>query len=354
MLDTVYYENTLKEWLISLIIIIIGFIIIKGIVWLNKSVIKKLTRKTKTNLDDVFFDSLEKPILLAVMLISFWIAVARLHLGAKIHDIFADSYHILIILNTTWFFARLSSGLVELLASQSKNTDKVNTAHLNKRVIPLLKKTALTLIWIIGIVTALNNVGVKVTTLLGTLGIGGIAFALAAQDTIKNIFGGVTIFTDRPFGIGDTIKFDAIEGSVLDIGMRSTRVLTYDKRIITIANSKIMDAVVTNISSEPARRVIMKIGLTYNTDYEHMQQAIGLLKSLPQTIEEINRNNVTVSFSEFGDSALIITFIYFINKSADITQTTSKVNFEILKRFNDAKLDFAFPSQTVYVNKVEN
>ena len=89
---------------------------------------------------------------------------------------------------------------------------------------------------------ALSNIGVNISALLGTLGIGGIAFALAAQDTVKNIFGAFTIFTDKPFNIGDTIRVDSFEGTVIDVGARSTKIMDYDKRIITFPNYKITDA----------------------------------------------------------------------------------------------------------------
>lgn len=349
MLDTVYHGNTLDNWLISFFIILIAIVLTKGIIWLNKGYMQKLIKKSRTNLDDILFSALEKPVLLGVILIAIWLATSRLNLNIKIHEIITNSYQILIILTATWFFARLASTLLDEYATPVKSADKLSKAHFNKRLLPLLKRTILVLIWAIGIVMSLNNIGVKVTTLLGTLGIGGIAFALAAQDTIKNIFGGITLFTDRPFTIGDTVRFDSTEGKVLDIGIRSTRIKTYDNRIVTVANSKIMDALVTNITSEPSRRVVLKIGLTYDTSYEQMQKAIDLLKAIPAKIDDINQEAVKTSFSDFGDSALIITYIYFIKKSADTMQATSKVNFEILRSFNEANLNFAFPSQTIYI-----
>lgn len=123
----------------------------------------------------------------------------------------------------------------------------------------------LVVVWIIGLVMALSNVGVNISALLGTLGIGGIAFALAAQDTVKNVFGAFTLLTDKPFNIGDTIRFDNFEGTVVDIGIRSTRIMNYDKRIITFPNYKITDSSIINISSEPMRRVVLNLGLTYDT-----------------------------------------------------------------------------------------
>lgn len=135
-------------------------------------------------------------------------------------------------------------------------------------MMPIIKRAILVVVWIIGLVMALSNIGVNISALLGTLGIGGIAFALAAQDTVKNIFGAFTILTDKPFSIGDTIRVDSFEGTIVDVGVRSTKMMDYDKRIITFPNYKITDANIINISSEPMRRVVLNIGLTYDTTPE--------------------------------------------------------------------------------------
>jgi MscS family membrane protein len=163
------------------------------------------------------------------------------------------------------------------------------------------------------------------------------------------MFGGVTIFTDNTFGIGDVISFDSTEGTVVDIGLRSTRIRTYDKRLVTIPNYKLTDAVITNISSEPGRRIVMDIGLTYNTTPEKMQEAMDLLKDMPNRVPDVRDKDMTVAFTEFGDSALIIRFVYFIRKNADNFDTRTKVNFEILNSFTQAGLNFAFPSKTLYI-----
>ena len=349
MLDKIYYGNSVQDWGISLIIIIGALIINKLISLLYRKVITKVTEKSKTQYDNIFFSALEKPILLGIMLLALWIAANRLDLGTKLHDIIAKSYQLLVVLNITWFFARLFTSLIEYRVADNNNKVKKGTLYFDSKLVPLIKRSILIIIWLIGIVMALNNVGIKVTTLLGTLGIGGIAFALAAQDTIKNIFGGITIFTDQTFHIGDTIKFDSIEGTVVDIGLRSTRIRTYDKRLVTIPNYKLMDTLITNVSSEPGRRMVINLGLTYDTTPEKMQEAISILKNIPNTIADIKQKDLAATFTEFGDSALIINFTYFIQKSANIRETNSKVNFEILRAFTEAELNFAFPSKTIYI-----
>jgi MscS family membrane protein len=347
MWEQVYYDNSLKDWGIS-ILIIVGAILVNKLILI---LIKPKTKKNTTSWDDLFFVALEKPILLGIMLLAIWIAASRLQLADDVRDLIKKSYDVLVVLNITWFFARFASALIE---AETSGTDKKQRTHrqrfgIDTKLYPIIKRTVLIIVWTIGIVTALHNAGIAITALLSTLGIGGIAFALAAQDTIKNIFGGITILTDKPFRIGDTVKIDSVEGTVVDIGLRSTRILNYDKCILTIPNFKVMDSFITNISSEQGRRVVMELGLTYHTSIEKMQEAMQILNDMPNRIAEIESKDLVVSFTNFEESAMVITFIYFIHKSAGIYQTRSKVNMEILHSFNQAGLAFAYPSRTVYV-----
>lgn len=352
MLEKEILGNTIENWGISIIIILIAVIITKLVSLFNQKVLKSFTRKTKNRLDDVIIDAIESPILFGIMLIGIWVAVHRLVYPDNVVKAVDAAYKILIVLNITWFFARLINSLIEVFWANQADNSKRTQKHTSK-MMPIIKRTILVIVWIIGIIMALSNVGVNISALLGTLGIGGIAFALAAQDTIKNIFGAFTIFTDRPFSIGDTVKIDNFEGTIIDVGVRSTKMRDYDKRIITFPNYKITDASVINISAEPMRRVIMKIGLTYDTTPEKMNEAMNILKNMPSKVKYVSSKDLVVNFSDFTDSALVITFIYFIEKKGDIGSTSSDVNMEVLSSFNTAGLSFAYPTQTLYIEKGE-
>jgi MscS family membrane protein len=350
MLEKELWGNTVEEWGISILIVLGTFFISKLVSLFNKRIIKPFTRKTTNRLDDIVYDAIESPVIFAIVLVGLWIALHRLVYPDSIVKAVDGAYEILIVLNATWFFARLINSLIEVYwVNNPKNTQKTQKNAI--RMLPIIRRTVLVLVWIIGIITALNNVGVNITALLGTLGIGGIAFALAAQDTIKNIFGAFTILTDKPFNIGDTIRIDNFEGTIIDIGVRSTKMRNYDKRVITFPNYKIADASIINISAEPMRRVVMRIGLTYNTSPEKMAEAMDILREMPNRIQYVSPKDLAVNFSEFADSALIITFVYFIEKKGSTTETPSKVNMEILTAFNRSGLNFAFPSQTIYIEK---
>lgn len=349
MLENELWGNTIENWDISILIILGAIIIVKLLSLLGKKVIKPFVTGTDNHLDDVIFYSLEAPVKFAIILLGIWIAIHRLVYPDSFVKVVDNAYSILIVLDITWFFGRLFSSLLQVYWGKQSN------GQANK-MMPIIKRTILVIVWLIGIVMALSNVGVNISALLGTLGIGGIAFALAAQDTVKNVFGAFTILTDKPFSIGDTIRVDSYEGTVVDVGVRSTKIMNYDKRIITFPNYKITDTSIVNISSEPMRRVVLNLGLTYDTTSEKMKEALELLKSIPKRVENVSSNpsDIVAVFTEYSDSALVIMYIYFIEKQGDILGVTSNMNMEILAAFNKAGLNLAFPTRTVYIQKDES
>jgi len=350
MLEQLFYGNTLRNWLISILIIVGAMLLNKAIDLLNKHIIRKFTAKTKNRLDDILFKMLEAPVLLGIALAAIWFAARRLELGTPVETVILKAYRVLTVINITWFIVRFVNALLEEYLAP-KAADQNSHKHLDIHLLSILRRAVLTVIWSLGIVMALNNVGVNVGTLIAGLSIGGLAFALAAQDTIKNVYGGFTILTDRPFRIGDRIKVDGFDGFVENIGIRSTRLRTLEKRMVTIPNFKLVEASVENISEEPKRRILMKLGLTYNTTPEKMDQAMSILKNIPNIIAEVDPKDITVAFTDFTDYSLVITFVYFILNPADVMEIPSRVNSEILRSFNAAGLQFAFPTQTIYMEK---
>ena len=352
MFSEIYYGNTLQNWIISISIIVAAVLLNKIIVLINKHVIKRLTQKTNNRLDDILFSMLEAPVLLGIMLIAIWIATSRLEVHPSVDVFFAKSYQFLIVLNITWFIVRFVNALIEeyvVPVAADENSHK----YLDNNILPIIRRTILGVIWAVGVVMSLRNVGVDVGALITGLGIGGLAFALAAQDTIKNIFGGITIFSDRPFRIGDRIKVDGFDGFVEDIGIRSTRLRTLERRLVTIPNYKIVEASIENVTEEPMRRVLMTIGLTYDTTPEKMNIAMTILKNIPNIIEGIDTEVIT-AFTDFSSFSMDIKFIFWVKKGQDIMMVPSNVNLEILRAFNEAQLNFAFPTQTVYINNQQS
>ena len=208
------------------------------------------------------------------------------------------------------------------------------------------------MVWAMAVVIGLNNAGYDVGALIAGLGIGGLAFALAAQDSVANLFGGLTVFFDKPFTINDRIQISGFDGYVTEVGIRSTRVKTLAGRIVTIPNKEFTASIVENVSSEPSRKVVQTLGLTYDMDEAKMERAIQVLTDLHAENIDTSDDKV-ITFTSFGDFSLNILFIYYIKKESDIMETQSEMNLQILKRFAAEGLDFAFPSQTIYTKKID-
>jgi MscS family membrane protein len=339
-----FYGNTLAEWAISLAIILGTLVVAKVLYWVFSRIVKSIVKRTKTRLDDIIVDMLEEPVVLIITIIGVWFAVGRLTFSDQANVWIGNGYWFMITLAVAWLLARLVDAIIrEYVMPLAQKTEN----DLDDQVIPIIRKAIRATIWILGVIVALNNAGYNVGALLAGLGIGGLALAMAAKDTVANIFGGITIFTDKPFKINDRIKINGFDGTISEIGIRSTRLKTLENRIVTIPNSKFTDGMVENVTSEPSRKVVLKLGLTYDTTAEKIQDGMKALKSIVDESDALEENAV-ISFTEFGDFSLGILFIYYIRKDADIMNAQTDVNMEIKQRFEALGIEMAFPTQTVY------
>ncbi|RLD35581.1 MAG: mechanosensitive ion channel family protein [Bacteroidetes bacterium] len=339
-----FYHNNIGDWALALVIIVGTLIAAKALYWVIGRIVKKLTAKTKTKLDDIMVDMLEEPIVLIVTIIGVWFAIGRLSFPEKIMEWINNLYMVMIVLTITWLLARLIDAIIkEYVVPITKKTK----GDFDDQIIPIIRKAIRAAIWIMGIIIALNNAGYNVGALLAGLGIGGIALAMAAKDTVANFFGGITIFTDKPFTINDRVKINGFDGTITEIGIRSTRLKTLENRIVTIPNSKFTDGMVENVSSEPHRKVVLKLGLVYETTASKIQNGMKALQTIVDENEDLEENTV-ISFNEFGDFSLGILFIYYIKKGADIMGVQTAVNLEVKRRFEEFDIEMAFPTQTVY------
>lgn len=343
-LNETYYGNTALEWLISLGIILGVVILGKAVYWVFSKIIKAFTAKTKTKLDDVIVDLIEEPVVFMLMAGGIWFALTMLKLPEAISSAINNSLHIILALLIGWLLVRLFEAFYEnVLMPFSKKTEN----DLDDQLMPILRKGVRMIIWIMAIVIGLNNAGYNVGAILAGLGIGGLALAMAAKDTVSNIFGGFTIFADQPFKMGDRVKIDGYDGTIIEIGVRSTRLRTLEGRIVTIPNATFTDAPVENVSREPSRKIVLNLGLTYDTTPDKMRQAMDLLRNIVESSDD-TEEKIILSFNAFGDFAMNILCIYYIKSGSDISGTQTEINLSILDKFNANQLEFAFPTQTIY------
>ena len=342
-----FYHNTITDWGISLLIILGAVIAGKILYWVFGNVIKKLTNKTKTKIDDIIVDMIEEPVVLALTIAGLWYGLHRLDFPQEWYEWMGKVYHILIAINITWLVARLVDAIIEeYIVPLTQKTE----SDFDDQIVPVVRKGLKSTIWALGIIVALNNAGYDVTALIAGLGIGGLALAMAAKDSVSNIFGGLMIFTDKPFKVGDRIKINGFDGTISEVGLRASRMRTLEGRLVTIPNALFTGNMVENVSEEPTRKVVLNLGLTYDMNAEQMEKGIALLKEIGTNNNDIN-DEFLVSFNAFGDFALGILFIYYIKKDSDILDTQTAMNLEILRKFGKNGLDMAFPTQTIYHKK---
>jgi MscS family membrane protein len=342
-----FYNNTIGNWAVSLIIIFGAIIIARIFYWFLNRIATSFTQKTASNIDDLLLNASKEPSVFIVAILASWYGLERLHFTGEMDSLIGSVYFFIVSIGITWLIVRLIDAFIsKYLVPLAANTE----SDFDDQLLPIIQKGTKSLLWVLGIIVALNNAGYNVSAIIAGMGIGGLAFAMAAKDSIANIFGGFTVFTDKPFRINDRIKISGFDGTVTEIGLRSTRLKTLEGRIVTIPNSKFIGGLVENVTLEPTRKVVMSLGLTYETTPEKMELAMSLLSDIHKTMLQLDKVR-HISFTDFGDFSLGITFIYYIKKGEDILGAKSELNLKILKAFNDNSLEMAFPTQTIYTKK---
>ncbi|GAA3521277.1 mechanosensitive ion channel family protein [Aquimarina addita] len=345
ILSNEYYLNTISQWLIAFVFIAGGIIIAKIAYLLFTKIVKIFTRNTASRLDDILLITMKKPAIYGITIVGFYLGIEYLNKSGEVADFMDKVYHVMFVIGITWFIAKLINAIIE---EYMEPVIERSDSDFDDQLFPIIRKIVTIAIWSIGIIIALNNAGYNVGALITGLGIGGLAFALAAKDYIENIFGGISIFTDKPFMVNDRVRVDGFDGKVEEIGIRRSRIRTTNGTLVTIPNAKFIHNSVENVALEPTRKVGLKLGLTYTTNAEGVERAMDILRTIIQEQQEFVTETPAIFFENFGEFSLIINFTYFIRKEADIGTTQNNINLEILKRFENAGLEFAFPTQTIY------
>ena len=245
-LETEFLGNPLAEWLIALAWALGGVIAGRLVYrWFSRRM-KALAAKSETQLDDMIVDQVEEPLSLSVVLLGLWFGYDHLHFGTEADAFMDHVFSIAVALNVTWMAARLVDSV---LGNLFMGAAKKSSSQMMSQVAPILRKTLRSTVWILGFIMALNNAGYDVAALLAGVGIGGLAMGLAAKDFVANIFGGITVFVDQPFLVGDRVQVAGVDGTVTEIGIRSTRIQTLAGRIVTIPNHKFTDSLVENVTA---------------------------------------------------------------------------------------------------------
>lgn len=344
-LDKVYYGNSILSYLTVAGIILVGMLIIrlfrKGIL----TRLKKWAETTETNLDDYVVSAVERFVLPMLNVGVMYFALQTLDLTEYATQIIRNAF----VVAFTFYAIRLATSLIKiLLESYVKNQDGGDEKIKQLRGVMIVINI---LVWSLGLVFLFDNLGYDVTAIITGLGIGGLAVALAAQTILGDLFNYFVIFFDRPFEIGDFIVVDDKRGNVEYIGIKTTRIKSISGEQIVVSNSDLTNSRVHNFKRMERRRILFTLGVTYQTTPEQLKEIPKIITKIvtDQTDAQIDRCH----FSTFGDFSLNFETVYFVTepdyvKYMDIQQA---INLSIYEAFAERKIEFAYPTQTIFVEK---
>jgi MscS family membrane protein len=292
----------------------------------------------------------ERPLGGLAMAGTFYLGFPLLLFPIQISQIALVATKALAAYSFVWLGFRIIDVIAEWLAAKAAKTD----SKLDEQLVPLLRKTLKVFTAMIGGLFVLQNLDVDVSSLLAGLGLGGLAFALAARDTIANFFGSVMIFVDKPFQLGDWIVVGDVEGIVEEVGFRTTKVRTFYDSLVTVPNANVVNTAVDNYGMRTYRRYFTTLSINYGTPPEKVQAFCEAVRAIVKSIPETRKDFYMVEFSEFGDSGLRIMVYVFVKADSWNTEmrVRTRMNLDIMRAAQSLGIGFAFPTRTLHVESL--
>jgi MscS family membrane protein len=306
--------------------------------------LERIAGKGEAGIGERLFAVLQPPAAALLMVCAIFAALTVLVLSPAVERLVTYGTRVALTGIVLWGIACAGGAILDHLQRIAWKKDIGVAAFM-----PLIKKTLAVIFVILGILLIAESLGADVKTFLAGLGIGGLAFALAAQDTLANMFGSFVVVMDRPFRVGDYVRIGANEGSVEDIGLRSTRLRTAARTQIVLPNKTVASEAITNFSRMPQRRVDQKISLGYGTTPDEMDAILGDIRSILGGDPDVHPGLVAVNFTDYGESTLDIQIVYFTadpdwQRHLDVRE---RINLKIMRAMAARGLAFALPTSAV-------
>jgi MscS family membrane protein len=339
--ERTYYGNTVLNWLTTFLIILGVIVAGRAVYWIISRFLKVAAHRTKVRVDEVLIDALEEPISVLLILIGSRIAITRLTLEGAWVDFIDGALGIMYALVIAWLLTRTYDSIHKtyLLPLAQKTA-----GAFDDQVLPLIRRGLKIIIWTLAIIIGLNNAGYNVGTVLAGLGIGGLAFALAAQDTVSNIFGGITIVGQKPFLIGDLIEFEGKQYVVKEIGWRATTAEDWNTGYrVTIPNSKFTGGIIANVSAERGYWFEETIRLSVDQPVSQVEQAIQDIRDSVCCHPNIDGHKVR--FEGFGSGGYEMLVLFHVASFDHRWQVITDANLDLLRRFEAHNIRLASPMQ---------
>lgn len=342
-----YFNNTVLDYLIALGIIILGLIVVNVFKRIFLRRIESWTAGTNTHADDFVIERIERFGIPALYLFVVYSGINYLELSDKIQEYLEKGITIAI---TLLVIQLIVTTVIVLLKSYLKRQEN---AEEKMKQLSGLKMIIHLIIWPLGLLFLFDNLGYDITAVIAGLGIGGIAIALAAQNILGDLFNYFVIFFDRPFEVGDFLVIDDKNGVVEHIGVKTTRIKTLSGEQLVFANTDLTKSRIHNYKRMQRRRVLFKIGVTYQTSHANLKEIPAILKSIVLEQEPVEFDRA--HFAAYSNFSLDFEIVYYV-LSADYTQYMDihqAINLRMYEEFEKRGIEFAYPTQTLFVNRDE-
>ncbi|MBE0570376.1 MAG: mechanosensitive ion channel family protein [Ignavibacteriaceae bacterium] len=346
-LNQTFWGNTVQSYIIAAGIFIIGLIIVKILQKIVLRRLKKWAEKTETTLDDLLIKSIEKSIIPLLFYGVFYSSLTSLTL----HDRASRIVEVASLFVVTFFIIRFISSTIMFMISyfikkQERGEEKARQLRGMTVLINIF-------VWVIGIVFLMDNLGFDISAVIAGLGIGGIAIALAAQTILGDLFSYFVIFFDRPFEVGDFITVQDKVGTVEYTGIKTTRVRALTGEQLVFSNTDLTNSRIHNFKKMQERRVVFKLGVVYQTTAAQLEEIPKIVRQIIEAHSDVRFDRG--HFASYGDFSLNFEFVYFVSGSEYVKymDTQQSINLQIYKEFENKGIEFAYPTQTLFVNKEE-
>jgi small-conductance mechanosensitive channel len=344
MLDNVYFDNTVRVWLIALGITAGTWFILSLIKRLIVRRLDSLARTTSTDIDDLIVDLLRRTAWFLLLAVSLYAASHTLQTSIAVREL----VHVLLVLTILLQAGIWGTGIITYTVTRmTKQRMAEGTASATTfSAVGFLMRLVL---WTFVLILALDNLGFNITTLVAGLGIGGIAVALALQNILGDLFASLSIVMDRPFEIGDFIIVDEVKGTVDHVGLKTTRLKSLSGEQIIISNADLLKSRIRNYKRMQERRQVFTVGITYSTPPEKVAGMPAILREA--ITAQANTRFDRAHFQSFGDSALLFEAVYYVTNPdyGAFMDVQQEINLQLLRRCAAEGIGFAFPTRTVHV-----
>jgi len=346
------WGNSLFEYLMALALFVVLTVVFKVIQFVILRRLVKLAKSTKTDIDDTLIRIVESLRPQFYGFLAFYLALFSLELSTTVGKVFTA----LLLVFIVYQVIKATGVLIDYVSEKRMQKEKAEGGKIDPgttAVFNLVRTLSKILLWAVGLLLILSNLGIEITSLIAGLGIGGLAIALALQNILTDLFSSFAIYFDKPFEVGDFITVGEHSGTVEQIGIKTTRLRALQGEEIVISNQELTSARIQNLKKMKERRVSFSFGVVYDTSAETLKAIPEMVRKIFDEVKSGGARLDRAHFKTMSDSSLDFDVVYYVptREYSDYLDIQQELNLKIIEQFKKEKIEFAYPTQTVYVGK---